>query len=177
MLTAATHRLRQAVPTVQATVAAHSTWRAQAVRELDGELDQTRHPSPLWRARDQLLRRVPGVGPTVSLTLLAPLPERGQGSVKHVATWVGLAPLTRASGAWRGTRAIWGGRRQVRAALSMAALVGVRYHPVLRRFSEGVLARGKPKQVALTACRHQLLTSLHAVVRDRTPWQPTLLTP
>jgi len=105
------------------------------------------------------------------------LPELGHGSVKHVATLVGLAPLNRDSGAWRGTRATWGGRRQVRSALYMAALVGVRHNAVLRTFYERLLARGKPKKVALMACMHKLLIILHAVLRDRTPWQATLLAP
>jgi transposase len=175
MLTAEKNRLRQALPAVRPQIAAHSAWLEQALREEDGELDQMLHASPLWRERDQLLRSVPGVGPTVSLTLLAHLPELGQGSVKHVATLVGLAPLNRDSGAWRGTRSIWGGRRQVRSALSMAALVGVRHNPTLRAFYERLLAHGKPKKVALTACMHKLLTILHALLRDRTPWQPALL--
>jgi transposase len=175
MLTAGKNRLQQALPPVRPKVAAHIAWLEQALKELDGELDQMRHASPLWRERDQLLRSVPSVGPTGSLTLLAHLPELGHGSAKRVATVVGLAPLNRASGAWRGTRTIWGGRRQVRSALYKAALVGVRHNPVLRAFSERLLERGKPKKVALTACMHKLLTILHAVPRDRTPWQPTLL--
>jgi len=104
--------------------------------------------------------------------LLAHLPELGQGPVKHLATLVGLAPLNRDSGAWRGSRAIWGGRQQVRAALYMAALVGVRRNPVLQEFYERLLAHGKPKKVALVACMHKLLIILHAVVRDHTPWSP-----
>jgi transposase len=175
MLTAEKNRLGQALPPVRPKVAAHIAWLEQALKEWDAELDQTLHAMPLWRERDHLLRSVPGVGPTVALTVIAHLPELGQGSVKHVATLVGLAPLNRDSGAWRGTRAIWGGRRQVRAALYMAALVGVRHNPVLRAFYERLLARGKPKKVALTACMHKLLTILHAVLRDRMPWQPTLL--
>ena len=175
MLTAEKHRHQQALPPVRAKVAAHIAWLEQALKELDTELEQTLRASPLWREREQLLRSVPGVGPTVSLTLLAHLPELGSGSVKRVATLVGLAPLNRDSGAWRGSRAIWGGRRQVRAALYMAALVGVRHNSVLRSFYEGLLARGKPKKVALTACMHKLLTILHALLRDGTPWQPTLL--
>jgi transposase len=175
MLTAEKNRHQQALPPVRAKVAAHIQWLEQALKELDAELDQMLHASPLWRERDQLQRSVPGVGPTVSFTLLAHLPELGQGSVKHVATLVGLAPLNRDSGTWRGTRAIWGGRRQVRAALYMATLVGVRHNPVLRTFYERLLARGKPKKVALTACMHKLLAILHAVLRHRTPWQPTLL--
>ena len=175
MLTAEKHRHQQALPPVRAKVAAHIAWLEQALKELDTELEQTLRASPLWREREQLLRSVPGVGPTVSLTLLAHLPELGSGSVKRVATLVGLAPLNRDSGAWRGSRAIWGGRRPVRAALSMAALVGVRHNSVLRSFYEGLLARGKPKKVALTAWMHKLLTILHALLRDGTPWQPTLL--
>jgi transposase len=175
MLTAEKNRHQQALPPVRAKVAAHIAWLEQALKELDAELDQTLRASPLWRERDHLLRSVPGVGPTVSLTLLAHLPELGHGSPKRVATLVGLAPLNRDSGAWRGTRAIWGGRWQVRSALYMAALVAARHNPVLRVFYERLLARGKPKKVALTACIHKLLTILHAVLRDRTPWQPRLL--
>jgi len=175
MLTAEQNRFQQALPAVRPKVAAHIQWLEQALKELDAELDQMLRASPLWRERDQLLRSVPGVGPTVSLTLLAHLPELGQGSVKHLATLVGLAPLNRDSGAWRGTRAIWGGRRQVRSALYMAALVGVRHNPVLHAFYQRLLTHGKPKKVALTACMHKLLTILHAVLRDHTPWQPTPL--
>jgi transposase len=177
MLTAEQNRARQALPAVRPHVAAHIAWLEQALRELDGELDQTLRASPLWRERDDLLRSVPGVGPTVALTLVAELPELGQGSVKRVASLVGLAPLNRDSGAWRGSRAIWGGRRQVRDALYMAALVGAHHNPVLRAFYQQLLARGKPKKVALVACMHKLLTILHAVLRDHTPWQPTLLAP
>jgi len=172
MLTAEKNRFQQALPAVRAKVAAHIAWLEQALAELDAELDQLLRASPLWRERDQLLRSVPGVGPTVALTWLAHLPELGHGSVKHVATLVGLAPLNRDSGAWRGSRAIWGGRRHVRAALYMAALVGVRHNPVLRAFYQQLLARGKPKQVALIACMHKLLTILHAVLRHHTPWRP-----
>jgi transposase len=175
MLTAEKNRHQQALRAVRTQIATHIAWLEQALKDLDADLDHTLRASPLWRERDQLLRSVPGVGPTVALTLLAHLPELGQGSVKRVATLVGLAPLNRDSGAWRGTRAIWGGRRQVRAALYMAALVGVRYNPALRAFYQRLVARGKPKKVALTACMHKLLTILHAVLRDRSPWQPTLL--
>ncbi len=171
-LTAAKTRSHQALPAVRRHVAAPITGLEQALADRDRELDQTRHASPLWRECDQLVRRVPGVGPVVARTGLAELPELGQGSAKRVATWVGLAPLNRDSGAWRGSRAIWGGRAHVRAVLPMAALVGVRYHPALRACSERLLARGTPKQGALTACRHKLLLILHALLRDRTPWQP-----
>jgi transposase len=172
MLTAEKNRLQHALPAVHAKIATHIAWLEQALAEVDKELDQLLHASPVWRERDQLQRSVPGVGPTVSRTWLAHLPELAQGSVKHLATLVGLAPLNRDSGAWRGSRAIWGGRQQVRAALYMAALVGVRRNPVLPAFYAQVVARGKPQKVALTACMHKLLTILHAVLRDSAPWSP-----
>lgn len=175
MLTAEKNRVQQALPAVRPKVTAHITWLEQALVELDGELDQMLHASPLWREREQLLRSVPGVGPTVARTLIAELPELGQGPAKRIATLVGLAPLNRDSGTWRGTRAIWGGRAHVRATLSMAALVGVRHNPVLRAFYQGLCARGKPKKLALTACMHKLLTILHAILRTKQPWHATSL--
>jgi transposase len=171
MLTAERNREQQALAAIRPQVQAHIHWLQQALHALDDELDQALRASPLWRERDPLVRSVPGVGPVVARTLLAHLPELGQGSAKRLAALVGVAPLHRDSGAWRGTRAIWGGRRQGRAALYMAALVAARHNPVSRPYYEGLVARGKPKKVALTACMHKLLTILHAVVRDRVPWQ------
>jgi transposase len=151
MLSAQTQRRSQALPAVRAKVAAHRTWLEQALAAIDDELDRRRRASPLWREREALRRRVPGIGPVVWRTVVAHRPERGPGAVTHLAPRVGLAPLTRARGAWRGSRAIWGGRQQVRAALSMAALAGVRRTPILHEFSERLRVRGTPKQVALVA--------------------------
>ena len=172
MLTAEKNRAHQALGAVRAQVQAHIRWLEQALAELDQDLDQTLQASPLWRAREQVLRGVPGVGPVVARTLLADLPELGQLSTKRLAALVGLAPLNRDSGAWRGTRAVWGGRRHVRAALYMAALVGVRHNPVLRAFYTRLRARDKPKKVALTACMHKLLGLLNALLRHGTSWHP-----
>ena len=116
-LTAEKHRWQQALPAVRATGAAHLAWLEQALAEVDGELDQMLRAGPVWHARDERLRSVPGVGPTVARTLLAHRPALGLGAVKHLAPLVGLAPLNRDSGAWRGSRTSWGGRRPVRAAL------------------------------------------------------------
>ncbi len=146
MLTAEKNRLQQALPAVRAKIAAHICWLEQALSDVDGELDQMLHASPLWRERDQLQRSVPGVGPAVSRVLLAHLPELGQGSVKRLATLVGLAPRNRDRGAWRGSRAIWGGRQQVRAALYMAALVGVRRNPSSKRSMSGWLPEANPRR-------------------------------
>ena len=117
-----------------------------------------------------MLRSVPGIGPVVSVTLLADLPELGTLDRKQIAALVGLAPLNRDSGTWRGKRTIWGGRATVRAALYMAALVGSRRNPVLRDLYTRLLAAGKTKKVALTACMRKLLTIVNALLKHRTTW-------
>ncbi|MBI2401946.1 MAG: IS110 family transposase [Gemmatimonadetes bacterium] len=113
---------------------------------------------------------MPGVGPIVSAVLLAELPELGMLSHKQIATLAGVAPLARDSGTRRGKRMVWGGRAGVRTALYLAALCGRRWNPQLRRFYERLLAKGKPKKVALIACARKLLTILNAMVRDSTRW-------
>ncbi len=126
----------------------------------------------MWRAKDNLLQSVPGIGPIVSATLVGELPELGTLTHKQIATLAGLAPLARDSGTLRGKRMIWGGRVPVRTALYMAALCGRRWNPQLRPFYERLIAAGKPKKVALIACARKLLTIVNAMVRDQQPWLP-----
>lgn len=127
--------------------------------------------SPAWREDDDLLQRVPGVGPVLATTLIAELPELGRLNRKQIAALVGVAPLNCESGILRGRRIVWGGRAQVRTALWMGTLGAIRHNPVIRAFYARLLAAGKPKKVARTACMHKLLTILNAILQHRTPWQ------
>ncbi len=127
--------------------------------------------SPVWREQDDLLQRVPGVGPILSLTLLAELPELGRLSHGQIAALVGVAPLNRDSGTLRGRRAVWGGRRAVRTVLYMGTLRATRCNSRIRAFYDRLLATGKAKKVALVACMHKLLTILNALLKHQTPWQ------
>jgi transposase len=142
------------------------------LKDLDHDLQQRLRLSPVWREAQDLLKSVPGVGDVVSTTLLAMLPELGQLNGKAIAKLVGVAPLNRDSGQWRGKRKVWGGRAAVRAVLYMAALVGTRRNPVLKAFYERLLAAGKAKKLALTACMHKLLLTLNAMLRHHQPWTP-----
>jgi len=117
-----------------------------------------------------LLQSVPGVGPVLSTTLLAHLPELGSLNRRQIAALVGVAPFNRDSGNFRGKRAVWGGRSAIRAALYMATLVATRYNPIIRAFYHRLCAAGKPKKVSLTACMRKLLTILNAMLKHRTPW-------
>ena len=125
----------------------------------------------MWRVQEDLLRSVPGMGPVVSRTLLALLPELGRLNRKQIAALAGVAPFARDSGTWRGTRVIWGGRAQVRRALYMAALVASRHNPVLQALYTRLRAAGKPAKVALVACMRKLLTILNAMLHTGTRWR------
>lgn len=170
MLTAEKNRLRTAAKAVRADVQEHIRWLERRLSDLDGQLAQSIRSSPSWRELDNLLKSTPGVGPVLSVTLLAELPELGTLGRKEIAALVGVAPLNWDSGHLRGKRRVWGGRSRVRAALYMAALVAARRNPVIRAFYERLVEAGKPKKVALTACMHKLLTILNAMIRHRTPW-------
>ena len=140
------------------------------VSAVDEDMNAAIRASPVWRAKEDLLRGVPGVGRVLATTLLAELPELGQLNRREVAALVGLAPLCRDSGAFRGQRSVWGGRANIRAVLYMGALSAVRANPPLRCFYEQLLARGKPKKVALVACMRKLLVTCNAIVRAGVAW-------
>lgn len=139
--------------------------------ELDRDIGDAVRGSPAWREAEDLLSSVPGVGPVVSRSLLAELPELGTLDRKKIAALAGLAPFTRQSGTWKGRSFIGGGRTTVRTVLFMAALVATRHNPVLKAFYERLLQAGKSKMLALLAVARRLLVILNAIMRDRTPWQ------
>lgn len=174
MLGAEEQRLRMARPAVQPHIQAHIAWLRGQVQQTDTELRTLIRRSPVWRAHDNLLRSVPGVGPVLSSTLLADVPELGRLSGKKISALVGVAPFNWDSGQWRGQRHIWGGRAPVRCVLHMATRSAVRHNAVIRRFFERLVAAGKPRKVALTASMRKLLTILNAMVRQRTSWKPAI---
>lgn len=152
-------------------IAAHITWLRQALAETDRDLDDAIRSSPLWRAKDDLLRSVPGVGDVTAHTLIAEVPELGSLGRRQIAALIGVAPLNRDSGTLRGRRLIAGGRPHVRRVLYMAALVAIRHNPAIAAFYARLTAAGRPKKVALVAAMRKLLTILNAILRERRPWQ------
>ena len=178
MIVAEKNRLQMASEAVSRRIAAHLRWLEKELGRVDRELDETVGESETWRANEELLRSVPGVGPVLARTLLAELPELGTLPRRRLCALVGVAPFNRDSGTFRGKRQVWGGRAPVRAALYMGALVATRHNPLIREFYERLLAAGKPKKVALVACMRKLLSILNAVMRDRVRWHSAhLLTP
>jgi transposase len=170
MVTAERNRRRRAPAMTRAEIDEHIGWLQVRVEAIEDELAKTIRSSPLWREKVALLRSVPGVGPMLAATIVAQLPELGVLTHKEISALVGVAPLNRDSGNWRGKRTIWGGRPQVRAALYMSALVATQFNPLIRPFYLRLLASGKPKKLALTACMRKLLIILNAIAHRGLPW-------
>jgi transposase len=176
MIVAEQSRLTTALVAVQPDIREHITWLKRRLGGIDEELTRAVDASERWRNQSLLLRSVPGVGPVVSVTLLAELPELGTLNRKQIAALVGVAPLNRDSGTLKGRRVIWGGRATVRATLYMGALVAVRHNVTLKVMYKRLVAAGKAKKVALVACMRKLLTILNAIVRAQQSWRPDLAT-
>ena len=172
MLGAERNRLAVARPALRRSLRDHIRWLARQLSTVDTDLATQIHQSPIWRAHEDLLRSVPGVGPQTARLLIASLPELGTLTRHQIAALVGVAPLNRDSGQRRGRRATWGGRASVRAGLYMAALVAVRHNVVLRPFYQRLLVAGKPKKLALVAAMRKLLTILNAMLHHQRAWAP-----
>ena len=172
MLTAERNRLGTAPTRIQGAIQQHIAWLEGQLTALHDDLTATIERSAVWQAKTDLLRSIPGVGPVLSRTMLAQVPELGTLGHKQVAALVGVAPFNRDSGTLRGRRTVYGGRGEVRAVLYMGTLVATKHNPVIKAFYTRLCAAGKAKKVALTACMRKLLTIMNAMVRDLTPWQP-----
>lgn len=155
---------------VKKSLKTHIAFLERELRIADTDLGALVRESPAWRERDELLQSVPGVGPVLSLTLLADLPELGRLSRREIAKLVGVAPLSRDSGSFRGRRFVQGGRASVRAVLYMGALVATKRNAVIGAFYQRLLAAGKPKKLALVACMRKLLTILNTMARTQQRW-------
>lgn len=156
---------------IQQSLKKHIAYLDRELRITETDVGRMIRESPIWRDKDALLQSAPGIGPIVARTLLAELPELGDLNRRAIAKLVGVAPLNRDSGTWRGHRTIYSGRASVRTALYMAALVASRCNPVIKAFYQRLVAKGKPKKVALVACMRKLLTMLNHMLRTGEHWR------
>lgn len=170
MLTMESNRRQQSSAAIRPGMDQHIAFLTQALSDVEAALQTQIEASACWRARDALLQSTPGIGPRTAQQLVGRLPELGTLNRQAISALVGVAPFNQDSGRQRGERHISGGRAAVRTALYMAALVGVRWNPVLKAHYQQLLARGKAKKVALVACMRKLLIILNAMLRTGTPW-------
>jgi transposase len=172
MIAAEKNRARRTTaPRLVRSIARLTRALERELASLDQDIDDSIRGSPAWREREDLLVSVPGIGPVIARTLIAEMPELGSLDRKAVASLAGLAPFTRESGRWKGRSMIGGGRGPVRTVLFIAVMVATRHNPPIKAFYQHLLAAGKLKMVALTACARKLVTILNAILRDKTPWQ------
>lgn len=173
MIVAETHREKAVTDkTLKKSIAQLETALKRALGDIDARIDERMRSSPAWKAKEDLLSSVPGVGTMTARTLIADMPELGRLSPKEIAALAGLAPYTQQSGKWKGKTFTTGGRATVRSALYLAAMVAARHNPVLKAFRERLRAAGKLPKVAIIAVARKLLTILNAMVRENQSWQP-----
>lgn len=169
-ITAEKNRKATAHPALREQIQRHLDWLEEELKELDNEIDQLLQQSDEWREKAEILSSVPGVGPVTVSTLIAKLPELGARNRQQIAALVGVAPVNKDSGKKRGKRRVFGGRASVRRVLYMATLAATKFNPVIRSFYERLLANGKEKKVALTACMRKLLVILNSMLRYKSLW-------
>ena len=174
MVTIENNRRLQAAPPIAKEIEEHIVWLKQRIKAADGDLARAIKQSPLWHAKADLLASIPGVGAVTIATMVAELPELGTLDRRAISALVGVCPYSRDSGKTRGKRRIWGGRASVRSVLYMAALVGIRFNPILKATYQRLLAAGKLKKVALVACARRLLVMMNAMLRDGSTWTATI---
>lgn len=173
MLAAEKNRLKQATTqAVTERISAHITYLESEIKEVDAELAEKVEASPLWKAREELLVSVPGIGSNTARVLLSGMPELGSLDRKRAASLAGVAPVNRDSGKMRGRRTTWGGREGVRKSLYMATLSGVRFNPYLKGFYDRLIKAGKAKKVAMVACMRKLVVLLNSLLAQGRRWQP-----
>lgn len=170
MITAEKNRLNTAPKWTSKDIQANIAWLEKCLKKVDKDLKNLLKKSPVWREKDEILQSTPGVGPVLSMTLLSGLPELGTLNRKEIAALVGVAPLNRDSGLFRGKRMIWGGRANIRSVLYMSATCAMRFNPTIRIFYERLRLAGKIHKVAITACMRKLLVILNTMIKNRTYW-------
>src|SRR4030042_6053073 len=127
---------------------------------------------PELKAKAHILDSAPGIGETTASMLVTELPELGRLNRRQIAMLIGVAPINRDSGTFRGKRMTGAGRRDVRSRLYMPTLVAIRHNPVIRRFYEHLLEKGKTKMTAIIACMRKLITILNTMVAKNEAWNP-----
>jgi transposase len=171
MIVAEKARLENAETWLRASINDVVRLLERRVVKVDVLIDQAIARDDELRSNRDLIQSVPCVGPGITRTLLAELPELGTLSRKEVAALVGLAPYARDSGRKQGARRIHSGRAAPRSALYLAALNASRFHPDMKTFYGRLRASGKPPKVALIAVARKLLISINAIVRDQKSWE------
>jgi len=171
MRVAESNRLKRALTEAKADIQHHLKYLEGRIKALDKSIEKLSTSEPAWQRTRQILLSVPGIGAITSALCLGELPELGTLNEKQIARLVGVAPINRDSGKFKGKRMIQGGRASLRTGLYMAALVATRHNRVIQAFYKRLRADGKLYKVAITACVRKLIVIVNAMVRNNQLWK------
>ena len=178
ILTAERNRLKDYLDeAVKSDIQEHIQWLEVKIATLDKEVKERVKQNPIFLKKAKLYKSMKGVGDIFSSTLIAKLPELGRLNQREIAALVGLAPVNKDSGKFRGKRMIQGGRAVVRKVSYMPVLSAIRFNPAIRALYRRLIAKGKLQKVALVACMHKMFTILNSMAKTNTPWRDTSLAP
>ncbi len=171
-VTAEQNRLQRAdVAFIKRRIKAHLTFLTKELELVMAEIAFEIAKSEVSNQRNQLLQSMPGIGVKIAAALIGDLPELGQLNRGQIASLVGVAPMARESGGWKGQRFIRGGRSWLRSQLYMAALVATRFNPVMREFYQKKVGAGQPKKKALVAVMRKMLITLNSMCKTGELWK------
>ena len=145
------------------------------LKTIDRHIHDHVRNTPHLQQRADAIDSVPGIGPVTAHMLVTELPELGQLNRRQIAALVGVAPIARDSGTFRGKRMTGGGRKEIRSRLFMPTLVAVRYNPILKAFYTRLLSKGKCKMVALVAVMRKLVCILNTMMKTGQKWNPKVI--
>lgn len=174
MIRSEQHRLSSAPKWTQKEIRTHLDWLKKALGKVDRDISNLIKGSPIWREKQAILQSFKGIGPVTSATLLAALPELGTIGAKPLSALIGVAPLNRDSGKFKGRRTVWGGRNNVRSTLYMAAMSAIRFNPEIKAFYTRLREAGKPHKVAMTACMRKIIIILNSMIKHQTYWRSSV---
>lgn len=144
------------------------------IAKVDKQISDHIEKQPKLKEKAKLLTTVPGIADTTAMMLVVELPELGRVNKKEIAALMGVAPMNRDSGMFRGKRMTGGGRRTVRTRLYMPTLAAIRHNPVIRKFYQHLCEQGKAKMTAVVAAMRKLLVILNTMIKNNQAWNPKM---
>ncbi|GFD96618.1 IS110 family transposase [Alteromonas sp. KUL156] len=171
MQTKEKNRLQIMPKSVQSSIKAILLILKKHIEKMNDELAELIESCPDYSAKSELVQSMPGIGKVSAAALISYLPELGLMNSKQVAALVGVAPMSKESGKYKGKQVTQGGRHQVRTVLFMAMMSAMQCNPKFKSFYERLVEAGKPKKVAIIACVRKMVVILNSMVRDGVMWE------
>ncbi|WP_010648856.1 IS110 family transposase, partial [Vibrio campbellii] len=170
MQTMERNRLQILPKNISSTITPILTALKNQLEKVEAKIAKLIESSPEYQAKSTILQSMPGVGKVLAASLISNVPELGFITNKQASSLIGVAPITRESGRFKGKRMIKGGRPQVRTVMYMAMMSAIQCNPVFKSTYVRLLAAGKPKKVAIVACMRKMVVTLNSMLRDGAMW-------